>query len=73
MTPIQKQRYHARLETWSKLTPEQRDAARKKYRAFKSLPPKERERVKQRIKDEQLKKAQNSTRDDSSSSISRQP
>jgi hypothetical protein len=46
---------------WSKLTPEQREAARKKYRAFNKLPAPMREDVKQMIKEEQQKKAQQST------------
>lgn len=58
LTPEQKQRYHGRLEKWSKLTPEQREAARKKYRAFNKLPAEKREQVKQMVKEEQARKAQ---------------
>jgi len=46
------------LTSWSKLTPEQRKAAREKYRAFKKLPPEQREEVKQMVKHEQIYKAQ---------------
>jgi hypothetical protein len=61
LTHEQKERYHKRLVKWSKLTPEQREAARKKYRAFNKLPAPMREDVKQMIKEEQQKKAQQST------------
>jgi hypothetical protein len=61
LTREQKERYHKRLVKWSKLTPEQREAARKKYRAFNKLSPNEREKVKQMIKEEQQKKARQST------------
>jgi hypothetical protein len=60
LTPEQKQRYHGRLEKWSKLTPEQREAARKKYRAFNKLPAEKRDQVKQMVKEEQARKAQQS-------------
>jgi hypothetical protein len=35
LTPVQQQRFQVRLEKWSKLTPEQRKLARKKYLAYK--------------------------------------
>ncbi len=35
-----------RLVLWSKLTPEQRKAAREKYSAFSKVPPEKREQVK---------------------------
>jgi len=45
------------LEAWSKLTPEQRNAAREKYRAFSKVPPEKREQVKQMIRRDQEVKA----------------
>ena len=60
MTPEQKQRYHDRLPAWSNLPLEQREAAREKYRAFKKVPAEKREQVKQMVKEEQERKAQQS-------------
>jgi len=54
---VKQQRLHARLEKWSKLTPEQRERARAKYRAFKKLPPAQREAVKKRILEQQAASA----------------
>lgn len=54
----QKQRFHERLTVWSKLTPEQREAAREKYQAFSKVPAEKREQVKQMVKQEQERKAQ---------------
>jgi hypothetical protein len=48
------------LVNWSKLTPEQREAARQKYRAFNKLPAPMREDVKQMIKKEQQKNTRQS-------------
>lgn len=58
LTPEQKRRFRDRLTVWSKLTPEQRKAAREKYRAFKKVPAEKREQVKQMVKQDQAKKAQ---------------
>ena len=53
LTTEEKQRFLSRLGTWSKLTPEQRQAARDKYRAFSLVPEDKREQVKQMIKEDQ--------------------
>ncbi|MDD2915716.1 MAG: DUF3106 domain-containing protein [Gallionella sp.] len=58
LTPEQKLRFHSRLETWSKLTPTQRKAAREKYRAFKNVPTEKQEQVKQMVKQEQARREQ---------------
>ncbi len=48
MKPAEQQRYSERLLGWAKLSMEQRDAARKRYRRFQSLPPDQREQIKLR-------------------------
>lgn len=53
----QKERFHSRLAKWSKLTPEQRKAAREKYRAFNQVPEKEREQVKKMVQEQEARKA----------------
>ncbi len=52
----EKQRFLGRLATWAKLTPEQRQAARDKYRAFSRVPEEKREQVKQMINQNQKMK-----------------
>lgn len=51
----EKQRFLSRLGAWSKLTPEQRQAARDKYRAFSQVPEDKREQVRQMVREEQAK------------------
>lgn len=51
----EKQRFLGRLGAWSKLTPEQRQAARDKYRAFSQVPEDKREQVRQIVKEKQEK------------------
>lgn len=58
LTPEEKQRFRDRLTVWSKLTPEQRKAAREKYRAFKKVPAEKREQVKQMVRKDPPKMAQ---------------
>jgi hypothetical protein len=41
------------METWSKLTPEQRSRAREKYKAFSRVPAEKREAVKQMVREQQ--------------------
>ena len=53
-----KQRFLSRLSTWAKLTPEQRQAARDKYRAFSKVPADKREQVKQMIRQNEEAKMQ---------------
>jgi hypothetical protein len=48
------------LVKWSQLTPEQRNAAREKYSAFNKVPADKREQVKQMVKEEQARQAQQS-------------
>ena len=49
----EKRRFLSRLDAWSKLTPEQRQAARDKYRAFSQVPEDKREQVRQMVREEQ--------------------
>lgn len=51
----EKQRFLSRLGAWSRLTPEQRQAARDKYRAFSQVPEDKREQVRQMVREEQAK------------------
>lgn len=51
----EKRRFLGRLGAWSKLTPEQRQAARDKYRAFSQVPEDKREQVRQMVREEQTK------------------
>jgi hypothetical protein len=41
------------LETWGKLTPEQRHRAREKFTAFSKVPEEKREAVKQMVREQQ--------------------
>ena len=45
MTEAQKKRFSDRLLEWSRLTPDQRNLARDKYRQFQNLPRHEREAI----------------------------
>lgn len=49
----QQKRFHKRLTVWINLTPEQRNAARDKYRAFSQVPSEMQEEVKQLLKHQQ--------------------
>lgn len=60
LTSQQKQRFHVRLVAWSKLTTEQRKAAREKYNAFSKVPTEKREQVKQMVRQNQMKKTEQS-------------
>lgn len=51
LDPNQKMLFQSRLETWSKLTPEQREHAREKFLAFSRIKPEIRAQVKQMAKD----------------------
>lgn len=54
----EKRRFRSRLTTWARLTPEQRQAARNKYRAFSQVPAEKREQIKQMVRQKQAIKAQ---------------
>lgn len=48
MTQKEQQRVQLRIKDWAKLTPAQRDLARKKYQKMKQLPPEKRQELKQK-------------------------
>jgi len=73
LSPEKKQRFRNRVAAWNKLTPEQRKAAREKYRAFKKVPKEKRDQVKQMIKQEEAKKAQQPPADTPAAATSPQP
>lgn len=52
LNSAEKQRFLSRLEAWSRLTPEQRQAARDKYRAFSQVPKDKREQVRKMVNEE---------------------
>lgn len=56
LTVTEKQRFLSRLESWGKLSPAQRQAARDKYRAFSKVSEDTQEQVRQMVKDEQANK-----------------
>lgn len=47
MKPQEQERVVRRMQTWAKLTPEQRRAAREQYRSIGKLPPEKRQDLKQ--------------------------
>ena len=57
LTSEKQQRFHNRLEKWSRLTPEQRKRAREKFQAFSKVPPKKREQVKNMVREQEAHKA----------------
>jgi hypothetical protein len=48
MKPAQQERLQTRMQEWAKLTPEERRAARERYRSLRQQPPQKREEVKRR-------------------------
>ena len=46
MKPEEQQRYSERLVDWAKMSAEQRNAARERYKKLRSLPPEHREQIK---------------------------
>lgn len=48
MKPAQQERLQTRMQEWAKLTPEERRAARERYRSLGQQPPQKREEVKRR-------------------------
>jgi hypothetical protein len=47
MKPVEQERVVHRMQTWAKLTPEQRRAAREQYRSIGKLPPEKRQDLRQ--------------------------
>ena len=56
LTLEKQQRFHNRLEKWSRLTPEQRKRAREKFQAFSKVPPNKRAQVKNMVREQEAHK-----------------
>lgn len=56
LSPEKKQLFLARLTDWSKLSPEQRNRAREKYKALSKVPHDKREEVKRMVQQNEAAK-----------------